>query len=188
MFTTGVLCTVCGAQVYLTSPLKPLNRIQWDLTESKSKISMSSTTFVLFGLIGKTRWPPRPLIGWDFFYFSTESAERPATKLDRKKDLKVLYQVCIFWADRKNKMATLANLSKRWHIILRLTICGPLGLLLLYFEDILKSTFSNEQILHWIMTYEWKLVIIILLLFYILYVTVYVLKQLLQVLKSVITV
>ena len=31
-----------------------------------SKISMISTMFVIFGLIGKTRWPPWPLIGWVF--------------------------------------------------------------------------------------------------------------------------
>ena len=30
-------------------------------------------------------------------------------KLDRKQDLNVLYQVCVFWADRKNKMAALAS-------------------------------------------------------------------------------
>ena len=29
-------------------------------------------------------------------------------------------------------MAVLANPSKRWHIVLRCTICGPLGLLFLY--------------------------------------------------------
>ena len=116
------------AETFSTSLLKPLNRIQQNLTGSK--ISTSSTKFVFFGLMGKTRWPPWPLIGWDIFKSSSETAERPATKLDRKKDLKVLYKVCVFWADRKNKMATLANLSKSWHIVLRCTICGPLGLLL----------------------------------------------------------
>ena len=30
-------------------------------------------------------------------------------KLYRKQDLNVLYQVCVFWADRKNKMAALAS-------------------------------------------------------------------------------
>ena len=102
------------AETFSTSPLKPLNEIQWKLTGSKistsstkfvfffgggggggsgggdgrpacdwlrhlqillngiqrnctgSKISMSSTKFVFFLLIGKTRWPPRPLIGWTF--------------------------------------------------------------------------------------------------------------------------
>ena len=115
------------AKTFSTSPLKPLNGIWRNLTGSK--ISTSSTKFVFFWLIGKTRWPHWPLIDWDIFDFSSETAERPATKLDRKKDLNVLYQVCVFWADRKNKMAALANPSKRWHIVLRCTICGPLGLL-----------------------------------------------------------
>ena len=95
------------AETFSTSPLKPLNGIQRNLTGSK--ISTSSTKFVFFGLIGKTRWPPWPLIGWDIFDFSSETAERNSTKLDRKQDLNVLYQVCVFRADRKNKMAALAS-------------------------------------------------------------------------------
>ena len=43
------------------------------------------------------------------FDFSSETAERNSTKLDRKQDLNVLFQVCVFWADRKNKMAALAS-------------------------------------------------------------------------------
>ena len=70
---------------------------------------MSSTKFVFFGLIGETRWPPWPLIGWDIFHFFSETAERNSTKLNRKQDLNVLYQVCVFRADRKNKMAALAS-------------------------------------------------------------------------------
>ena len=50
-------------------------------------------------------------------------------KLDRKQDLNVLYQVGVFRADQKTKMAALADSSIRWHIVLRCTICGPLGLL-----------------------------------------------------------
>ena len=95
------------AETFSTSPLKPPNEIQRNLTGSK--ISTSSTKFVFFGLIGKTRWPPRPLIGWDIFDFSSETAERNSTKLVRKQDLNVLYQVCVFRADRKNKMAALAS-------------------------------------------------------------------------------
>ena len=95
------------AETFSTSPLKPLNGIQRNLTGSK--ISMSSTKFVFFGPIGKTRWPPWPLIGWDIFDFSSETAEQNSMKLDRKQDLNVLYQVCVFQADRKNKMATLAS-------------------------------------------------------------------------------
>ena len=74
-----------------------------------SKISTSSTKFVFFGLMGKTRWPPWPLICLDIFDFSSETAERNSTKLDRKLDLNFLYQVCVFRADWKNKMATLAS-------------------------------------------------------------------------------
>ena len=95
------------AETFSTSPLKPLNRIQRNLTGSK--ISTSSTKFVFFEPIVKTRWPPWPLIGWDIFDFSYETAERNSTKLDRKQDLNVLYQVCVFRADRKNKMAALAS-------------------------------------------------------------------------------
>ena len=64
---------------------------------------------MFFGPIGKTRWPPLPLIGWDIFDFSSETAEWNSTKLDRKQDLNALYQVCVFRADRKNKVAALAS-------------------------------------------------------------------------------
>ena len=95
------------AETFSTSPLKPLNRIQQNLTGSK--ISRSSTKFVFLGPIGKTRWSPRPLIGWHIFDFSSETVERNSTILHRKQDLNVLYQVCVFRADRKNKMAALAS-------------------------------------------------------------------------------
>ena len=94
------------AETFSTSPLKWLNGIQPNLTGSK--ISTLSTKFVFFGPIRKTRWPSWPLIGWDIFYFS-ETAERNSTTLDRKQDLNALYQVCVFRADRKNKMAALAS-------------------------------------------------------------------------------
>ena len=87
------------AETFSTSSLKLLNWIQRNLTGSK--ISTSSTKFVFFGLIGKTRWPPWPLIGWDIFDFFSETAERNSTKLDRKQDLNVLYQVCVFRTDKK---------------------------------------------------------------------------------------
>ena len=95
------------AEAFPTSALKPLNGIQQNLTGSK--ISTSSTKLVFFGPIGKKRWPPWPLIGWGISDFCSKTAERNSTKLDRKQDLNVLYQVCIFRADQKNKMATLAS-------------------------------------------------------------------------------
>ena len=78
-----------------------MNRVQRNLTGSK--ISTSSTKFVFFGPVGKIRWPPQPLIGWDIFDFFSEIAERNSTKLDRTQDLNVLYQVCVFRADRKTR-------------------------------------------------------------------------------------
>ena len=95
------------AETFSTSSLKPLNWIQRNLTGSK--ISTSSTKFVFFRSIGKTRWPPWPLIGWDIFDFFSETVELNSTKLDRKQDINVLYQVCVFRADGKNKMAVLAS-------------------------------------------------------------------------------
>ena len=70
---------------------------------------MSSTKFVFFGPIAKTRWPRWPLIGWDILDLFSEIAERNSTKLDRKQTLNVLYQVCVFRADRKHKMAALTS-------------------------------------------------------------------------------
>ena len=95
------------AETFSTSSLKLLDGIQRNLTGSK--LLTSSTKFVFFGPIWKTRWPPWPLIGWDIFDFSDETAERNSKNLDRKQDLKVLYQVCVFRGDRKNKMAALAS-------------------------------------------------------------------------------
>ena len=54
------------AETFSTSPMKPQNGNQRNLTESK--FSTSSTKFVFFGLIQKTIWPPWPLIGWDIFW------------------------------------------------------------------------------------------------------------------------
>ena len=95
------------AETFSTSSLKRLNGIRRNLTGIK--ISMSSTKFVFFGLIRKTRWPSWPLICLDIFDFFSETAERNWTKLDRKQDLNVPYKVCVFPADWKNKMAALAS-------------------------------------------------------------------------------
>ena len=94
------------AKTFSTSPLTPLNRIQRNLTGSK--ISTPSTKFVFFGPIWKTKWSPWPLIGWDIFDFSSDTAELNSTKLDRKQALNAFYHVCVFQANRE-KMATLAS-------------------------------------------------------------------------------
>ena len=100
--------------------------------EARSQCPLPSLCFS--GPVGKTRWLPWPLIGWDIFDFSSEMTEWNSTKLDRKQDLNILYQVCIFranlhlppicidnWAEilnltkanKKNKMASLADSSKK---------------------------------------------------------------------------
>ena len=94
------------AETFSNSPLKKLNGIKQNLTGSK--ISTSCAKFVFFGPIGKNKMAALALIGWDIFDFS-KTAEGNSTKLDRKQDLNVFYQVCVFRADRKNKMATLAS-------------------------------------------------------------------------------
>ena len=94
------------SETFSTS-LKPLNGIQWKLTGSK--ISTSSTKFVFFGPIGKTRWSPWPLIGWDIFDFFSETAEWNSTKTWQEvRSQRPLLSLC-FWVDRKNKMAALAS-------------------------------------------------------------------------------
>ena len=76
-----------------------LQGIQWNLTGSK--ISTSSTKFVFFMPIGKTRWQPWPLIGWDIFDFFSETAKRNSTKLDRKQDLNVLFVFVVMISKQK---------------------------------------------------------------------------------------
>ena len=75
--------------------------------EARSQCPLPSLCFL--GRSEKKGWPPWPLIGWDIFDFSSDTAERNSTKLDRKQDLNVLYQVCVFRAVGKNRMAALAS-------------------------------------------------------------------------------
>ena len=54
------------------------------------------------------------------FDFSSETAERNSTKLKRIQDLSVLYQFCVFRADRKNKMdASASDWLKHFLLLLR---------------------------------------------------------------------
>ena len=69
--------------------------------EARSRRPLPS---VFFGPIWKTKWLPWPLIGWNIFNFSSETTERNSTQLDRKQSLNVLYQVCVFRANRKKTM------------------------------------------------------------------------------------
>ena len=46
----------------------------------------------------------RPLIGREIFDFFSETAEQNSTKPDRKQDLDILYEVCVFSGRSENKM------------------------------------------------------------------------------------
>ena len=50
-----------------------------------------------------------PSLTFHIFDFSSETTEQNSTKLDRKQELNILYQVCVFRVDSKNKMAALAS-------------------------------------------------------------------------------
>ena len=138
------------AETFSTSPLKPLNGIQQNLTGSKisnvlylicvfrsdrknKMAALASDWLRHFWLLLWNRWTEfnetwlearsqRPLpslcfsgrseiqdgrpclwLAETFPTFSSETAERNSTKLDRKQDLNVLYQVCVFRADRKKQ-------------------------------------------------------------------------------------
>ena len=66
--------------------------------------------------------PPKPLIGLDIFHFSSKTAERNWTKLEMKQDHNVLYQVSVFRAELKTKMAALAS---DWLRHFRLLLWNP---------------------------------------------------------------
>ena len=115
---------------------------EFNETWQKARFQRRLPSLCSSGRSEKTRWRPWSLIGWDIFDFSSETAERNSTKLDRKQDQNVLYKVCVFRADQLTKMSALADFSKRWHIVLRCTICGPLGLLLQLarFKDVSQTS------------------------------------------------
>ena len=65
--------------------------------------------FTKFFRTDRKKKTPWFVIGGDTVDFSPETAERNTTKLSRKQDLNVLYQVCVFRAEWKNKMAPSAS-------------------------------------------------------------------------------
>ena len=68
-----------------------------------------------------------------YFDFSSETTERNSEKLDRKQDLNVLYQVCVFRAKKWIKIATLANPSKKVAHCTQVHVMGPFRLLVYEF-------------------------------------------------------
>ena len=45
----------------------------------------------------------RPGVNFHIFHLSSETAKQNSTKLDRKQDLNILYQVCVLQADQKTR-------------------------------------------------------------------------------------
>ena len=98
---------------FSTSPLKSLYRIQRNLTEGKMYMFKYHIASLCFWTDRKTKMAARPLIDWEIFDFSSETTEQNSTKLDRKQDLNVFYQVYVFRADRK-KTRWPSNLWLAW--------------------------------------------------------------------------
>ena len=66
-------------------------------------------TIVITRCLSSVRPSVRPSLIFHIFDFSEETADRNSTKLDRKQDLNVLYQVCVIQAVEKNKVTALAS-------------------------------------------------------------------------------
>ena len=94
-------------ETLLTSSLELLKGIRWNLTGSK--ISMCFTKFVFFGPIGKPRWPPLSLIGWDFSTSPLKPQNRIRRNLTGSKISRFYTKFVFFGPIGKNKMAALAS-------------------------------------------------------------------------------
>ena len=57
--------------------------------------------FVIYGQISKARLPP--LIDSDIFDYMYRTTEQNSTKLVRKQEFDILYQVCVFWCRSENQ-------------------------------------------------------------------------------------
>ena len=84
------------------------------------------------------------------FYFFSATTEWFLAKLDRKQDLNALYQVCVFPAYRKTKMAAPAS---DWRRHFRLLLCNHwTGFNLLTWQE------ARSQLRHqvWVFQAQWK--------------------------------
>ena len=72
-------------------------RLKWTIVTTSCPSSVRHPSVIRLSLI------------FHIFDFFSESTERNLPKLDRKHELSVIYQVCVFRAYRNNKMATLVS-------------------------------------------------------------------------------
>ena len=94
-------------ETFLTSPLKPLNRIQRNLTGSKDLNVLHQVC--VFRADRKNKMAALASDWLRHFRFLFWNRLTDSMKLNRKQDLNVLYKVCVFQDDWKNKMAALAS-------------------------------------------------------------------------------
>ena len=96
----------------------------WQEARSRRPLSTSSTKFMFFGPIVKSRWPPWPLIGWDIFDFSFEIAERNSTNLEIQRNLtgsKISTsstEFVFFRADQKKMAAPVSRWLRHFQLFL----------------------------------------------------------------------
>ena len=85
-----LMSKTCAILIFIPTPTK-LWGVYWFHHGSVRR-------YVCLSVCGKVAW-----IGWDIFDFFSDTAERNSTKLDRKQDLNVLYQVCVFSGGCENQ-------------------------------------------------------------------------------------
>ena len=83
--------------------------------------------------MGKTKWPPRSLD------FSSKTTERNSRKVDRKQDLKILYQVCVFFGRSVNKNGHPGWSVKKVAHCTQVHVMWPFGPLVLFIFRHLKN-------------------------------------------------
>ena len=98
-------CLKCDISTWETKP-KPL---VFSALEPKAHVHHYDHALSVVNLSVVRSSAIRPPLTFHIFDFSSETAEQNSTKLDRKQVLNILYQFCVFLADRKNKMAALAS-------------------------------------------------------------------------------
>ena len=70
-----------------------LLRDRWTRFNETWQEARSQRPLLIYVIRADKKRPPWPLIGWDIFDFSSVTAEQNSTKLDRKQNFNVLYQV-----------------------------------------------------------------------------------------------
>ena len=101
-------------------------RMEFNETWKVARSQRPLPSLCFFRPIEKTRWLPRPLIGWNLWNRYTEFNKTLQKARSQCPLRSVFFSILLIVIC--TKMAAMVVLSKWWHIVLRCTICGPLGL------------------------------------------------------------